>query len=86
MPEKTAIKTMRKKRPKQFFWDETTERDFTELVKDYDEEDRNANGAIVRLIKQAIKDWYIPGYLKKDRKKPVNNEMTDRLNRLSKNS
>lgn len=57
---------IRDKRPFQVWWDKETETLFKELVVDYDEELPSAV-AVVKLIKYAVKEWWLPGYIKKER-------------------
>ena len=85
MNTKQLLKSTRKK-PKQFKWDMETEGLFMELATAYDET-LSINMAILKLIKQAIKDWYLPGYERKERptKHVISNELDTKLDNLKNN-
>lgn len=82
--QKLIEKTARKKKPKQIFWDYETEKSFLELIAAYDEE-LDAAKAIIKLIKQAVKDWYLPGYERKARVQ-IANELSKKLSDIAKKS
>jgi hypothetical protein len=78
MPTNRVLKTTRKKLPKQVWIEDGLKKDFEALVRDYDPEGSMAS-AIVKLMKEAVKDWYLPGYIRKQRQKmkDVHNQMAE---------
>lgn len=81
--EKPHVKSRRLGHPKQIYLDTATKVQFEALVADYDTELTSAS-AIIKLIKAAIQEWHLPGYVKRDKveKKTVTNELTNTLNRM----
>lgn len=72
---KQVIKTERNKKPFQIWWEEATKQEFKALVDRYDPLMPIAV-AVLKLVQHAIKDHYLPGYI---RKEMPTKEMTNKL-------
>jgi hypothetical protein len=77
--DKQGVKSRRNKHPKQIYLDDETKVQFEALIADYDEP--SAAAVIIKLIKNAIKEWALPGYVKKE-KKVIDNDLMNTLNKL----
>jgi hypothetical protein len=71
--EKTDGK--RKKHPKQIYLDWDLKTAFDALVRRYDP-DLDASAAIVKLIRHAVQDNWLPGYIRKTNK-VISNKIAD---------
>lgn len=74
-------KLTEKKRPFQIWWDDDTKKDFVKLVNSYDP-DMAVAVAVLKLVKHAIQENWIPGYIRKE--KAVYNKMAGDIKSMAK--
>ncbi len=83
MATKQIVKSSRKKRPFQIFWEPEMQAKFTELVKTYDP-DLSVASAIVKLVRNALTENWLPGYIRKER--VISNSLAKGLDGIGKES
>lgn len=78
MAQNQVLKTTRNRKAFQIYWEDETKRKFKELVENYDPL-MPLGIAVLKLIQTAIKEWALPGYVRKEKPKKttVTNKMAE---------
>lgn len=65
-----TVRLQKDKSYMQLRWEISLRDEFYRLIEDYDPT-MSAHDALIKLVQRAIKDWYIPGYERKEKTVPT---------------